>query len=787
MTATPAGQHIFISYARSDGRTAAQELNRFLRRSQIPTWQDVRDIDPHQDFSAEIEMAIEAAMHVVVCLTPSIAERRESFVRREIIYAQGLGVPITPLLFPGFPVDRVPVLVNHYSWISFTNRSSDTDLDYEDGFTQLLQRFRAGVAYGSTIASRDPFRQYLHALYKDIVSYLDQTVFHLVQLESESLYDATQASTQLPKRLTLGIFQTALPVRPSSEPAEGLLVGYRNIPEAFRAADGQLLLLGEAGAGKTTALMAFARDAVAARLEDPTQPLPLLGRLADWVRAGTPSIPTWLSSSLAVQKDAVQHVLSHGGALLMFDGLDEIIHADEADSSPAVQQRNDDRPRDYRSEFMDEFEKCVNGNKAIVTCRASDYLATGKKIALRGAAVIRPLDHAQIMEYLALDRSLMAAVQSDPELGEIMRTPLLLSLFAFAYQGQKEQAHDLANLRSAPGELRDHIIRSYVARRFEHEALRANWRSTVSIKETYAILGRAALENQDFEITHRETVSHLGKPLEECIRQVLGDSARDFVEQALRLHLLVRDEQQILRFVHPLVRDHFALPFALDELKKDHTSSPDLFRIITLLARIGDRRAVEPLLRIGVKDGRIRSQFHFHLDAFNDPRIVLAYARSLSSTDAYYIYEWVSADVPNSLRKLCNSMGTSDVARILMDAISKSSGRERADYSLALGLTGSRLGVDVLVGALADPDPEVRACSAFALGQLGDERAVPTLSGLLNDQAFENRPDHTYPWRGGDDWDPRENPWDPVVHRSVGQVTADSISEIRHRISNRPQ
>ena len=396
--------------------------------------------------------------------------------------------------------------------------------------------------------------------------------------------------------------------------------------------------------------------------------------------------------------------------------------------------------------------------------------------------MIQPLDDEQIMEYLALDSSLMAAIQSDPELGEVVRTPLLLSFFAFAYQGHKEQAHNLSNLRSAPGELRDHIIRSYVERRFEHEALRANWRPTVSISDTYAILGRAALENQDFELTHRETVSHLGKPLEECITRLLGDSAQNFIEQILHLHLLVRGEQQTLRFVHPLVRDHFALPFALGELQKDATMDSNLFQVITLLARIGDGRAVEQLLQISLMDGRIKPQFHFHLDAFKDPRIVKAYARSLSSTAGYYIGDWVSADVPTSLRKLSNNMGASNVAGILADALAGSSGQERADYALALGLIGSPLGVDPLIDTLADPDPEVRACSAFALGQLGDERAIPALSELLDDNAYENRPAHTYPWRGGDTWDPRECPWDPVEHSSVGRIAALAISEIRQRV-----
>jgi hypothetical protein len=614
-----APKHVFISYARSDGHAVAQKLNQLLWANSIPTWQDVRNIDPHQDFSAEIEMAIEAAMHVVVCLTPSIMERKDSFVRREIIYAQGVGVPITPLLFPGFSVDRIPVLINHYTWISFLDRSCPTSRN----FGQLLRRLRSSsITCRSFSAEADPFREYLHELYKNIVSYLDHTVFQLVHLHGESVADATQTQPQFRKHLTLGIFQTALPVRPSSEPEVGSLVTYRNIPEAFHAAQNQLLVLGEPGAGKTTSLMAFARDAIAARLEDPTQPLPLLGRLADWVRAGSPSIPTWLSSSLGLQENVVQQVLSQDSALLLFDGLDEIISIDEERPLTADERRNAVERRDYRKDFMREFEKCVNGNQAIVTCRAADYLAFGSKIALRGAARIRRLDDEQIMEYLSLDASLMAAIQSDSELREVIRNPLLLSFFAFAYQGQKEHADKLSNLRSAPGELLEHIFRNYVERRFEHEALRANCRPMISISDTYAILGRAAVENQDFEVTSRETTVYQGSPLKECIEQQIGDASSDFIEQALRLHLLVQYEQQTLRFVHPLVSDHFALTFALGEYLKDTTkfSYQILLQVGALLVRIGDDRAITPLLEIGTIDGRIKGQFHFYLHGVKLPK-----------------------------------------------------------------------------------------------------------------------------------------------------------------------
>src|SRR5262245_41782220 len=68
--------HVFISYARTDGLGCADRLYRTLSDRGIAAWRDQRDLDPYQDFSSEIEIALESARHVVVCLTPSIAERR---------------------------------------------------------------------------------------------------------------------------------------------------------------------------------------------------------------------------------------------------------------------------------------------------------------------------------------------------------------------------------------------------------------------------------------------------------------------------------------------------------------------------------------------------------------------------------------------------------------------------------------------------------------------------------------------------------------------------------------
>lgn len=123
---TEVAQHIFISYARADAHYA-ERLDRELQAHGFTTWRDTRNLDTSQDFTGEIEQAIRAASHVVVCLTPNIEQRPDSFVRREIAYALGRDEKrkqespprrlfIIPVVFPG---GELPLQISTWTKISW--------------------------------------------------------------------------------------------------------------------------------------------------------------------------------------------------------------------------------------------------------------------------------------------------------------------------------------------------------------------------------------------------------------------------------------------------------------------------------------------------------------------------------------------------------------------------------------------------------------------------------------------------------------------------------------------
>lgn len=105
----PTNFETFISYARKDGLEHAERLERELPN----TWRDKRGIDPTKDFTVEIERAIEACKQVIVCITTDTL-REDSFVRREIVYAQLCKKPIIVVRFEDV---LTPITVVNNTWI----------------------------------------------------------------------------------------------------------------------------------------------------------------------------------------------------------------------------------------------------------------------------------------------------------------------------------------------------------------------------------------------------------------------------------------------------------------------------------------------------------------------------------------------------------------------------------------------------------------------------------------------------------------------------------------------
>jgi hypothetical protein len=683
--------HIFISYARQDGREYAERLDNDLASAGFATWRDTRSINEYQDFSAEIENAIRDASHVAVCVTPSIDANPHSFVRREVIYADSKEKPIIPLVFPNADV---PTLVNHLTWIPFgEGKKPGQKLDYESGLSQLLARLKEAVKPTPQRESNDPYREYLKALYDRIVYYLNQTVFSLITLSSEATPSAVEEVAA--QALPMAFFDMAGIGGKSNEKAQ-----FQNFYEAFDKYGGRVLLLGEPGAGKTTTLMAFARDAVWKRLENPSLPLPILAPIATWDSQKQTPLADWLAEAIPMLKrEDVAHLVDAGNALLMLDGLDELGgEREEGDSNPfpasPASGGGERRRYDPRQRFL---QIVLENNQVVATCRVKDYEQIGEKIALKGAVTLQALNDEQMREYLREMPDLWAALEGDNDLREVARTPLLLSLFTYAFAGLDEEAKKLRDL--SRGDLRDKIFETYVQRRYEHEERKLKVRGEVmafTLEEIYEVLGRITVQDLgDLFQFEEQSESNYVYSIETIPNLWDDEHTKSFIDLATLLHILIPHTNYGFRFIHLLLRDYFAFSYAVTHLE-DSTwyGKENIINPANALSRLNDTRAVEPLIVALHNDNKwIRREAAFNLGHLGDLRAV------------------------NPLISILNDESAS----------------VRVHTVQALGKLSDLSVVPPLLRALQDANWFVRVSAAQALGQIGDSRAIPRLIELLSD------------------------------------------------------
>jgi protein-S-isoprenylcysteine O-methyltransferase Ste14 len=211
----------------------------------------------------------------------------------------------------------------------------------------------------------------------------------------------------------------------------------RPLPGGARLADlfdhrfnRRCLLLGAAGAGKTTTLLELARDLLG-RGDD--APVPVVLPLSRW--SGRPGgLAAWVAAEVTdhykVDIDRVRSWLRAGRLVLLLDGLDEVHPSARADCVRAINAFRRDRDCSLTA--------------LVVSSRTADYADLDVRLELGGAVVLRPLTPGQVDDRLRRAGEplggLRAAVGADPVLTELLTSPLMLSVAVATYQNDRVPA-----------------------------------------------------------------------------------------------------------------------------------------------------------------------------------------------------------------------------------------------------------------------------------------------------------------------------------------------------------
>jgi transcriptional regulator with XRE-family HTH domain/energy-coupling factor transporter ATP-binding protein EcfA2 len=242
-----------------------------------------------------------------------------------------------------------------------------------------------------------------------------------------------------------------------SQQDDQLLPPGTSILDIYDMSEGELLILGEPGAGKSTMLLHLAQILVQRAEQEETHPLPVILRLSSWAEQ-QPALEDWMSDQLASTYDVSPKLstqwVCNGHILPLLDGLDEM---DAASRSACIKALND-----YHREHL---------LVPLVVCsRRVEYedAARQQKLALQRAVLIQPLTLEQV--FASLDRIgqpldiLRQTLEMNQALQELTTTPLMLSILILTYSKTPLPAlsHEIATLQKQ-------VWTDYVARMIEQK------------------------------------------------------------------------------------------------------------------------------------------------------------------------------------------------------------------------------------------------------------------------------------------------------------------------------
>ncbi|GHO59201.1 helix-turn-helix domain-containing protein [Ktedonobacter robiniae] len=268
-------------------------------------------------------------------------------------------------------------------------------------------------------------------------------------------------------------------------PSRTLPLGTR-ITQLYDAADGELLILGEPGAGKTTLILELTRTLIQRARSYNQHPIPIYFNLLSWVAKRQP-FHVWLIEEIVaryrVPLKVARDWMDAGSVILLLDGLDDVGIENISSCIEAINA--------YRREHG--FVSLV------VCCRYEDYITQPARFILNKAITVKPLSIEQIDEFIAQSgadlAALRLALEYDGVLQELASTPLMLNILAVTYTGVEQEAPLVVG---EPQMRRSIIFERYVNRVLEERGPKKEYRP-VDTKRYLAFLASQMQQHRQVE------------------------------------------------------------------------------------------------------------------------------------------------------------------------------------------------------------------------------------------------------------------------------------------------
>lgn len=678
---------VYISFCRPYHQKVVELLCRELTRHNVQVVWDRRQLMSNHDVGIEIENLIDSSTALVVCITSGDNHDKDRWVRREVTYAKLCKKPVIALIFPGTSDKDIPPCARNIPSIRFFDQKGKPD--FQSGLRRLLEWLSRHhkISANYPRMTQNVHFGYLESLYKDVLWYLET---HLIALPDHD-------GTPLPMMFSIPAIE---PPHSDHLPSvsDEVLENLDNFYDAFDFLQNRALLAGDAGAGKTLTLMNYTRDAIIARLNDITEPLPLLASITSWpqFKDHPNAMPAWLEYETGLDAHIIEETIEAGQALLLLDDIHSL--------------RSDGQATDLLQEFSLALQHCLEGrsienkwlprtplhhNQVLISCHNDDLSALRDMKTACGVVNMLPLDDAQIESYLGQCPELVELLKTNPILEALCRQPFFLHIFATTYSNDS----NFAVLKQAndPDALQARMVNDYLE--CQYSRLK---RPVFALDDIHTLLGQLAINT----LLNARSTAHLAMGLQveiDSIDALVNPHTQAFINQMQQLQLLVQSPRKnnLVAFISPVLRNHFALPFCLQQLQAD---DPALQHQATWIAgQLNESRTVPLLTEVLLtsEDKTLRREAAIALGKIADSRAIDALAEAV-----YYDEAWI---VRQKAIEALSKFDDSRACEAIFAALNDRKADVRCSALVAATTLDPPQALDALIGGLlADPDPGVQ-------------------------------------------------------------------------------
>ena len=416
-----------------------QHLKIFERTNRMTGWHP-GELLPGDTSTTGRTLHLEEAQLILLLISPDFIASDEIYTHDMQIalehHASGKAYAVPILLRPGSykdaPFAHLKVLPDNAVALSIWSNEDTAYANIANGIDRILEclEHKQPIDFSARTllaqprierqvhAQEQPFRQRLLRNVHDfwIKGVLDKSLHNVATIELE--LQEQPAALANPWRFT---------VQEMSRPARSLRPGTRIIT-AYDEAGGELLILGEAGTGKTTLLLELTRALLERTEQDEDHPLPAVFNLSSWSEKRLP-LSKWLIKELQkkyqISPNVAQQWINTQHILPLLDGLDEV--TPDAFSACIAALNTYHRENDRAS--------------VVICCRSTTYLAQKARITLHSAMTIQPLTEQQIDSYLSSTSKLTelrTLLDQNAAMRTLAITPLWLSILTQVFHNNGE-------------------------------------------------------------------------------------------------------------------------------------------------------------------------------------------------------------------------------------------------------------------------------------------------------------------------------------------------------------